>query len=289
MRTSLLFLLNGVLQCILGAYIEQQLAARGFIDVREDWMRPILQDKLQGLEASATAAIHELIKVADSLRPHQSPHLHLPHKDILGGSTVITSLTYPTSAEDRSFWSFLNAFSTTDITSDTHADTTSGIYAVIGRVQDPSVPWCFFGELGQIGLRLPGIFDIVQLRLVDSKNSMDFSRPNDHEPTYVVLWGVVEGVQNTAKLRFYREELEALRTHMDVKFGSPCLLETEECLPLAVLERSPVNTVHEIGIFPEISTLGINFGVIIMQIYGSSGGASETTCVHQVQVLGTPV
>ncbi|RPD61173.1 hypothetical protein L226DRAFT_570895 [Lentinus tigrinus ALCF2SS1-7] len=156
--------------------------------------------------------------------------------------------------------------------------------------------WPFGGEQGQLGVALaaPVYITDVTIDHVAKEVAMDMRSA----PRQMELWGMVEGRDNVAKLREWRErqaeKREAAESAGQSLPPSPLDVPYPRTLP-----RNPeyvrvanftydIHASANIQTFPvheEIKELGIDFGVVVLLVK-SNWGKDEFTCLYRMRVHG---
>lgn len=160
--------------------------------------------------------------------------------------------------------------------------------------------WPFPGSQGQLAVRLsaPVYISDVTIDHVAREIATDLRSA----PRQMELWGLVEGKENAAKVREWRERRQAARDEDAIaaelegrSFDDP---DPEPMYP-RTLPKSPeyvrianftynIHSPDHIQTFPvrqDIHDLGIDFGVVVL-IVKSNWGMDEFTCLYRLRVHG---
>ncbi|RDX57487.1 hypothetical protein OH76DRAFT_1335265 [Lentinus brumalis] len=160
--------------------------------------------------------------------------------------------------------------------------------------------WPFGGSQGQLGVALAAPVYITEVTIdhVAKEVAMDMRSA----PRQMELWGMVEGKDNVAKLREWRERQAARREAAESAGQSlpPSLLD--DVMYPRTLPRNPeyirvanftydIHSPVHIQTYPvhdEVKELGIDFGVVVL-VVKSNWGKDEFTCLYRMRVHGERV
>ncbi|KAG6817663.1 hypothetical protein H0H87_005420 [Tephrocybe sp. NHM501043] len=201
-----------------------------------------------------------------------------------GGARVIPSLTSPTYEITPST---LRGSLLSYITGNGYAIGRPPVWALHHELQNGHC-WPVAGHTGQLGVVLaaPIYVDEVTIDHVASEVAFDMrSAPRDME-----LWGLVEGQDNTEKIREWREERSRRREDGEELVEEP---EQPNTLPRAASYVRIAEFTYDVGAprnvqtFPvnsELRALGIDFGVVVLMMKSNWG--RDYTCLYRLRVHG---
>ncbi|KAJ7274299.1 hypothetical protein B0H12DRAFT_1088047 [Mycena haematopus] len=150
--------------------------------------------------------------------------------------------------------------------------------------------WPFAGSQGQLGVFLAAPVYIEDITIdhvaVEAALNSRASAPQDME-----VWGLIEGADNTVKLKAWRAEKAQRRADGEIIEDEP---ERPKLIPKAVEYiriasfRYDAHSSNNIQTFPvdqEIKALGIDFGVVTL-VVKSNWGSPAFTCLYRFRVHG---
>ena len=156
-------------------------------------------------------------------------------------------------------------------------------YGALNPFATPDRYWCFMGTRGQLGIALshPGFLTNVSIDHPPLLTSLA------NAPRDVVFWGAVDGIENEQRYAQSADTIQRLQSRLHLHPPSP-LQEDKELIyvPLAVAFyniRSP-ELFQTFGILPEIDSLDMDFGLIIVQIVSNWG--DSFTSLHHIGIYG---
>ncbi|KAJ6466010.1 hypothetical protein C8R47DRAFT_991086 [Mycena vitilis] len=144
--------------------------------------------------------------------------------------------------------------------------------------------WPFAGTQGHLGIVLSAPLYIEEIT-IDHVAAAVAVNSGTSAPRDMELWALIEGQDNLARLQGWRAEMPLSRerkpTHPEILPKSP------EYIRIASFQydiHSPSN-VQTFPVERDISSLGIDFGVVVLVIK-SNWGMEEYTCLYRVRVHG---
>ncbi|KAJ7715618.1 hypothetical protein B0H16DRAFT_1477233 [Mycena metata] len=143
--------------------------------------------------------------------------------------------------------------------------------------------WPFPGSYGQLGVVL-GDLVYVEAITIDHVAAAVSVNTRTSAPKDIEIWAMVEGQDNVAKLSAWRAEMP-IPTHEPAR---PNMLpKLQDFIRIASLQydmHAPKN-IQTFPVDPEIRSLGIDFGVIVL-VVKSNWGMEEYTCLYRIRVHG---
>ena len=251
-----------------------------------------------------TALIHQLVDSAVSTTSQDTiakPDFAL-HS---GGARIIPSLTSPTfEIRPQSLGSQMIGL----ITGSGYAIGRPPITALHHEMQNGHC-WPFAGGEGQLGVALASPILMEEVTIDHVAKSIAFDMRS--APRQMEVWGMVEGKDNVARVRAWREDLAAREVAKQPTVGGEdsstadgsdgsdgypdnydvdypkTLPKHPEYIRLASFTyniHSP-NNVQTFPVLPEIRDLGVDFGIVVLRVL-NNWGRDDFTCLYRFRVHG---
>ena len=201
-----------------------------------------------------------------------------------GGASVIPSLTSPTEeVRPKYFFGLLSGapyFARSPVTA-IHHERTSGYC------------WRFPGKKGQIGIKLaaPVYISNVTIDHVARELAIDIRLA----PRKLEVWGLVEGKENTEKMKGYMLKKEKGRREAAER-GE--VLQDEPPYPETLPRNTPFvriasfeydinapNFIQTFPVFEDIRELSVDFGIVVFMV-NDNWGHEMSTCLYRARVHG---
>lgn len=158
------------------------------------------------------------------------------------------------------------------------SDGVSGCGSAYLALEDNDGCWEFHGNRGQVGIRLSGWTKFKHIRIGSG-------RTVEESPREMILWGMIDGRENTEKFSSSSSIVRnTLMRHAPPQISPPSL-DGYHFIPLASFLydlNGPV--LQDFPAFTELEGLGLEFGVVVLQILSNWGGPSTSVC--RINVLG---
>ena len=254
-----------------------------------------------------TALIHHIVDSAvstisqdDIAKPDFALHS--------GGARIIPSLTSPTfEIRPQSLGSQIIGL----VTGNGYAIGRPPITALHHEMQNGHC-WPFAGGEGQLGVALASPILMEEVTIDHVAKSIAFDMRS--APRQMEVWGLVEGEDNIARVRAWRENLAAQKVAKQPSVGAEdssttydqdgsdgsdgsdgyhevdypkTLPKHPEYIRLANFKyniHSP-NNVQTFPVMPEIRELGIDFGIVVLRVL-NNWGRDDFTCLYRFRVHG---
>ncbi|KAG8741525.1 hypothetical protein FRC12_015636 [Ceratobasidium sp. 428] len=197
-----------------------------------------------------------------------------------GGARVIPEYTSPTFSVSAQGWRGMLGIGTV-----------YGRYPAVALVPDINVGncWPFAGSQGQLAVLLSRSVRVDSVTIDHASKEVAYDLKA--APKKFVVWGMVEGADNLAKLAQYRKQIEA----QSIGAGAESEVQSEEppmedSIKLAEFEYD-INASSHIQTFAvpdDVRAAGIDVGVVIFKVR-SSWGDPNFTCIYRVRVHGEAV
>jgi SUN domain-containing protein 1/2 len=220
-----------------------------------------------------------------------------------GGARIIPSLTSPTfEIRPQGLGSQMVAL----VTGNGYAIGRPPITALHHEMQNGHC-WPFAGGEGQLGVALASPIILEEVTIDHVAKSIAFDMRS--APRQMEVWGLVEGEDNIARVRTWKEDLAARKEAKqpalggddssatydeDGSDGSYSEVDYPKTLPkhpeyirLANFTyniHSP-NNVQTFPVMPEIRELGIDFGIVVLRVL-NNWGRDDFTCLYRFRVHG---
>ena len=198
-----------------------------------------------------------------------------------GGARVIPSLTSPTfEIRPQGLGSQMIGL----ITGNGYAIGRPPITALHHEIQNGHC-WPFAGGEGQLGVALTSPIFVEEVTIDHVAKSIAFDMRS--APRQMEVWGLVEGKDNIARVRAWKEDLADRDNNYEVVDYPKTLPKYPEYIRLANFTydiHSP-NNVQTFPVMPEIQELGIDFGIVVLRVL-SNWGRDDFTCVYRFRVHG---
>lgn len=153
--------------------------------------------------------------------------------------------------------------------------------------------WSLEGSQGQLGVALAAPTYITDISIDHVAKEVAFDMRT--APRQMEVWAMVEGKDNVAKVRAWREETDARRAEA-LERGEE--VEEDEPYP-RTLPKSPlyiriaafnydIHAPHNVQTFPvsqDVRDLGVDFGIVVLRVL-NNWGRDEYTCLYRLRVHG---
>ena len=217
-----------------------------------------------------------------------------------GGARIIPSLTSPTfELRPQSLGSQMIGL----VTGNGYAIGRPPITALHHEMQNGHC-WPFAGGEGQLGVALASPIFLEEVTIDHVAKSIAFDMRS--APRQMEVWGLVEGKDNVARVRAWKEGLAARKEakqpgeestaiynqdeddtlHNEVVYPKT-LPKYPEYIRLANFTYniySPKN-VQTFPVMPEIQELGVDFGIVVLRVL-NNWGREDFTCLYRFRVHG---
>ena len=217
-----------------------------------------------------------------------------------GGARIIPSLTSPTfELRPQSLGSQMIGL----VTGNGYAIGRPPITALHHEMQNGHC-WPFAGGEGQLGVALASPVFLEEVTIDHVAKSIAFDMRS--APRQMEVWGLVEGKDNIARVRAWKEGLAARKEaeqngestaaydqdgsggsdHSEVVYPKT-LPKYPEYIRLANFTyniHSPSN-VQTFPVMPEIRELGVDFGIVVLRVL-NNWGREDFTCLYRFRVHG---
>lgn len=158
--------------------------------------------------------------------------------------------------------------------------------------------WPFAGASGQLAvmLSMPAYISDITIDHVAKTVATDMRSA----PRHMEVWGLVEGEENAAKFRAWKDHREALKEEARIvaALAGGEYVEEEDEYPKTLPRSLPYmritnftyniyasNHIQTFSVPQEIQDLGIDFGVVVLLVK-SNWGREDFTCLYRLRVHG---
>ncbi|RPD57905.1 hypothetical protein L226DRAFT_474391 [Lentinus tigrinus ALCF2SS1-7] len=144
--------------------------------------------------------------------------------------------------------------------------------------------WYIPSSHGQVGIALPTFIRPTNVSI--DHIPVEVAAEPGQAPRRMILWGVVDGEQNTALYHQFSEELQA---NVSVRRMAPPLVFEGEAELFVVLSEFEYNIsrlalVQTFPVRPVVQQLDFDFGQVVLEI--SENWGAEGTCLYRVRIHG---
>ncbi|KAI0054673.1 hypothetical protein BV25DRAFT_1762843, partial [Artomyces pyxidatus] len=143
---------------------------------------------------------------------------------------------------------------------------------------DDDVCWSFSGSFGSFGFTLST--PIIPTEVVLQTQVHVSSSSKLQAPRTVVVWGLLDGIENIIKLQRFTSELMLVKARVP----SFPIQGRGTFIPLAHFEFHSDTPSQTFPVFEEVIHWGLDWGVIVFDIRSNWGASSTSLC--QVRVHG---
>jgi hypothetical protein len=233
------------------------------------------QHQLDALERRVTSLVRD--QLPEVILDHIHQALLHASKDIIGkrdfaslegGGRVLPALTTPPSMYQASSWALSWSL--------LHFPRNSPSISLTQSLQTNSY-WCFKGSSGQLGIVLAELLLITHITI--DHIPKDFTSNIQRAPHNITVWGVVDGEENSHKVRSLVDPAESSRR-------APTHASGLSFVELAHIQYDihASDYIQTFSISHDIRKAGIHFGIIVAEIIDNWGG--DSTCLYRVRVHG---
>jgi SUN domain-containing protein 1/2 len=233
-------------------------------DGDSNWVAPrgvVVQDSSEALEQIVQRA---LLRLSKDFLGRRDFALHS------GGGRVVLGITSPTVPQQSWFTTRVRAAAIhnnpdTAITDDLHL---------------PSC-WRVSGQAGQLGISLSEPISVTHVTI--DHLAVDMTSDIESAPRRLVLWGIIDGVDNAEKWQRHIARSSQLPLH---SIKGPAITNSYSYIPLKIFEydiHAPSH-IQTFEVTKDIRALGMDFGVVVLEILSNWGGSS--TCLYRVRIHG---
>ena len=224
-----------------------------------------------------------------------------------GGARIIPSLTSPTfEIRPQSLGSQMIGL----VTGNGYAIGRPPITALHHEMQNGHC-WPFAGGEGQLGVALASPIFMEEVTIDHVAKSIAFDMRS--APRQMEVWGLVEGKDNIARVRAWKEDLASRKEAKQPTLGRDDSSTTDgsdgsdgyhnyevdypktlpkypEYIRLANFTYNiySTNNVQTFPVMPEIRELGIDFGIVVLRVL-NNWGRDDFTCLYRFRVHGQRV
>jgi len=148
--------------------------------------------------------------------------------------------------------------------------------------------WPFAGQEGQLGVVLAAPILVEEVTIDHLAREIAYDVRS--APRQMEVWGMVEGKDNIERLKVWKEARQSIDgAHVDVDdvIYPKTLPKVPEYVRLAnfTYDIHAVDHVQTFSVDPEIRSLGVDFGVVVLRVL-SNWGVDEFTCLYRFRVHG---
>jgi hypothetical protein len=148
----------------------------------------------------------------------------------------------------------------------------------------PGDCWGLPGPSGQLGISLP--YPVILSHVTVDHVAKELVSDIERAPKLAILWGVIDGKNNEEKAsRAAVSHPPEFRHFLSARHGPP-ITAGLSYLPLAYISYNIFNEywVQKFPVIQGTGMLGIDFGVVVLEVLNNWGGNS--TCLYRVRVHG---
>jgi hypothetical protein len=145
--------------------------------------------------------------------------------------------------------------------------------------------WSFAGGEGQLGVALASPVYVEEVTIDHVAKSVAFDRRS--APRQMEVWGLVEGKDNIARVRAWKEDLAARKEDNEVVDYPKTLPKHPEYIRLANFTyniNSPKN-VQTFPVMPGMRGLNVDIGIVVLRML-NNWGRDDLTCLYRFRVHG---
>jgi SUN domain-containing protein 1/2 len=148
--------------------------------------------------------------------------------------------------------------------------------------------WPFAGQEGQLGVVLAAPILVEEVTIDHLAREIAYDVRS--APRQMEVWGMVEGKDNIERLKVWKEARQSTDgAHVDVGdvIYPKTLPKVPEYVRLAnfTYDIHTADHVQTFNVDPEIRSLGVDFGVVVLRVL-NNWGVDEFTCLYRFRVHG---
>ncbi len=134
--------------------------------------------------------------------------------------------------------------------------------------------WEFTGSRAKLAIRLSEYVVITQISLEQPIDNLSYIQSS---PRSVVVWGMVDGRENIVRVS-NRSRLRGLYARLNPPMAAP-FLQGYSFLPLVAFRYdASISGRQYVDVFDEILELGVDFGIVVIEIHGNWGSSDTRLC-----------
>lgn len=131
----------------------------------------------------------------------------------------------------------------------------------------------FPGAQAQLAIRLSNYSTVTRIA-IEQPYAEDEAA---HSPRQIAVWGLVDGSEDEARLEEHQEVYKTLLSRMQSTVDRPA--QGHHFVPLAAFAYDAANAgLQTFSVFHSVAALGLEYGVILVQIISNWGGPSTRLC-----------